>query len=323
MKTINLFLFLIMAFTMPILMTAQNDGASSKSKQQTPFCEDLIQNVRADLQIVANETCTTVRKTFACEDKNSRIPVWITLIVQPEIANCPDAAKIENTDLGGPKSRGKAPDFTVEVIQKKCSNGGITLHAYVPEMDVSEKKRLFDYQWMTDGEVFDTDRTAECVTASKITLKVEKIDNGQTVIKSVTVAPKKQKQKDGQLIGFKKTACFGKCPVYEVSISKNGKATWKGIANVDKMGDFTATVGQSKLDYLMLAFKSAKFVKLENAYPVEGKIADGAGTVTTFNDGEKVKVVTNKGIAPEHLTELESIIEKTISSLAWKRTVLD
>ncbi|MFY0630634.1 MAG: hypothetical protein JXR05_09650 [Flavobacteriaceae bacterium] len=65
-------------------------------------------------------------------------------------------------------------------------------------------------------------------------------------------------------IQLTKKRCFGKCPVYDLFIYKNGAAQYNGIDNVAKKGKIEFDINSEELTSLKRLFKEANFTSLEN-----------------------------------------------------------
>lgn len=65
-------------------------------------------------------------------------------------------------------------------------------------------------------------------------------------------------------IQLTKKRCFGKCPVYELFIYKNGAAQYNGIDNVTKKGKIEFAINDDMLTSLKRWFKEANFTSLNN-----------------------------------------------------------
>lgn len=120
-----------------------------------------------------------------------------------------------------------------------------------------------------------------------------------------------------EVIGFQKTACFGKCPVFQVKISNDGKATWYGKMNVEKLGWYEAQVTQDMIKSIKDKAQSLKYWDMEGEYPQGRKVADLPSTVTFIRKGDMLKQVVNTHQAPESLEEFEDYLEDIINGLRW------
>ncbi len=135
--------------------------------------------------------------------------------------------------------------------------------------------------------------------------------------------PEVEPEKAYQVVGYQKTACFGKCPVYQVKFYSDNTATWFGKMNVDRMGWYEARLeGKVLKDIRDKAFEVGYF-DFYGEYPVKYKVADLPSTKTYIRVGDMEKSITNTHDGPAKLTEFEEYLEGIIERLAWKASARD
>lgn len=290
-------------------------------QQGITYCDEYISETKSVLEKKANTTCRTAKETIPCNDKKTGLPVHVTMVIQPTEKGCPNYVKVATSIAEEPMSRGTSKNrFSVEVIQEPCADKkGVMLNAYIPGFDATEKMKVYDFEWMTDGEVFDRDKQTDCLNKEKVTLKVTEIATGQTVIKSITTAPTNDNSRDYKVFGFEKTPCYGTCPVYKVSINKSGKATYRGIANTERQGDWETTIDGDTMKKLKEAAFKANYFELSRKYPIEGEVADASRTITYFRSGDTEMSVNHTLGGPDSLVKFEEYLEKTIANLKWTK----
>lgn len=121
-----------------------------------------------------------------------------------------------------------------------------------------------------------------------------------------------------QVAGFGKTACFGKCPVFQVKFFSDGKVTWYGQLNVERKGWYESKVDKEKLKEIRDKAHAIKYWDFAAAYPTGYKVADLPSTVTYIRAGDTEKSVVNTHQAPAELEEFEDYLEGIINGLDWK-----
>jgi hypothetical protein len=120
--------------------------------------------------------------------------------------------------------------------------------------------------------------------------------------------------------GFEKTPCFGKCPVYTVQFFSNGKVTWLGRMNVERMGAYEAFVTEGTLKSIRDRAFELNYLDLYNEYPHQGKrVADLPSTITFLRVSDIEKQVVNTHDAPHNLKQFEKYLEEIINGLAWRK----
>ncbi len=122
------------------------------------------------------------------------------------------------------------------------------------------------------------------------------------------------------VITFRTTACFGKCPIYTLTIEGEKKiATFTGEQNTEKIGVYTKSISTKELDEFVAAFDKAGFNALDDEYL--GHITDFPIKTITYTKGGKTKKIRERSGAPEALTNLEKMLhEYANSETGWKKT---
>lgn len=311
MKT-TIFSFILL---LTCLLGYGQDKASVSQKRAAPetYCDDYITEVKASLERLANNACKTVKKTIECTDRKSGLKVHVILVVQPTSDACKPSTTID--EVSEPASRGAAPDFSVEILQEPCSRGGISYTAFIPGYDVMDKKIAFEYSWLADGKPAGKERTIQCVQAKEIMLKVTNKATGQGIKKKIL----QESKASYKMFGFKKTACFGSCPVYEVTIDNSGHAIWNGKSNVKQEGRWEATIEKATLDRIKDQVFKLEYFDMNNHYPIEGQVADAAHTITYVRIGDMEKTIDHVLGGPDNLETFEGILENIIENASWTK----
>lgn len=132
-----------------------------------------------------------------------------------------------------------------------------------------------------------------------------------------TVKPVNTETKDSVQILYSKTHCYGRCPVYKMTINNNGNVIFEGEANVDKIGKYSLQLSPAEMDTLILEFGKAHFFELEDRYYKD--LSDFPTTFITFTQGEKTKKITDYYGAPKRLKVLEAKIEEIVEKDGWTK----
>ena len=121
-------------------------------------------------------------------------------------------------------------------------------------------------------------------------------------------------------IVYQRTACFGKCPIYTLTINGSTKtATFKGEQNTDKIGTFSKSMTDDELTQLVNAFESANFNSLNDDYL--GTITDFPMVLITYSNKGKTKRIRDRSDAPAELHTLEKILnEFSDTTEGWKKS---
>ena len=120
------------------------------------------------------------------------------------------------------------------------------------------------------------------------------------------------------LIEMSKTACFGKCPVYTISIDGKGNAVYTGKQNVDKIGEYKKTFSAEEVNALIDAFEKSNFWDYEDEYTE--KVTDVPTTYISYTRGTKTKKIKDYFGAPDSLKKLENAVEALANAEGWVAT---
>jgi hypothetical protein len=119
-------------------------------------------------------------------------------------------------------------------------------------------------------------------------------------------------------IGLARDMCYGPCPVYSVSLHRDGRAVYVGERFVDLVGDHQASVERTDFDTLALAVAHLRFGNLRRQYAVD---FTDAQTTTTWavRSGRRKTVQDYGGAGPHRLRQVEGLIDDAAAELKWQR----
>ena len=118
------------------------------------------------------------------------------------------------------------------------------------------------------------------------------------------------------LFSQKKTACYGYCPTYELTVFHDGRVVFFGEAHVEPLGRYAARLNELELIYFKQEFEKIRFFELEDQYYQE--VSDRSTTYVYYNDGTREKKIMDYYGAPAGLKGLEKKIEALIGKLEWE-----
>ncbi|MCW3083774.1 MAG: hypothetical protein JWP12_1140 [Bacteroidetes bacterium] len=120
---------------------------------------------------------------------------------------------------------------------------------------------------------------------------------------------------------LQKTACFGKCPVYTLTITgENNTALLKGDMNIDKIGNYKKTISDEELTTLVNAFDKNHFFDLLDEYN-KPQVMDVPSIYITYSIDGKTKKIKDRWQAPNELKDLEKLLEAiALSTDGWEKT---
>lgn len=125
----------------------------------------------------------------------------------------------------------------------------------------------------------------------------------------------------GVLASLRRTACYGWCPSYELTIYEDGRVEYDGRDYVKTKGKVSSKVDAAKLEAVREAFRSAQFFSLGNyKYDPKKDPTDGPSAVLYYAEAGRAKVVDHyggSGRAPASVGTLEDAIDSLLDVEQW------
>jgi hypothetical protein len=125
-------------------------------------------------------------------------------------------------------------------------------------------------------------------------------------------------------ISLQRTACFGACPIYTVSIYPDGLVEFHGERFVQSLGDFSARVDPANFTELANFADRLGFFELEEEYRVRREpdgsvvaVSDLPSRITTLVREDRTKSVLNYFAGPDELERFELLIDELTNSARW------
>jgi len=120
-------------------------------------------------------------------------------------------------------------------------------------------------------------------------------------------------QQEEPFFSMQRTACYGTCPQYTVSVYHHGKITYNGKLFVDKIGCFSSFISDHEVTTIKLVLDEIDFFSLEKEYI--SSMTDIPSVVTEiYLDGKRHKVI-DRLEAPKSLRTCYLVIDSIIESI--------
>lgn len=116
---------------------------------------------------------------------------------------------------------------------------------------------------------------------------------------------------------IERTPCFGRCPIYIITIYKSGYTTYEGENFVDMIGKFETNLEQKKLEQLMTEAKRIKFFEFDPIYDNEN-VTDLPATLVTISTEDNFKTSINRYGGPEELRSFSDFFDSIIKGSNWE-----
>jgi hypothetical protein len=125
-------------------------------------------------------------------------------------------------------------------------------------------------------------------------------------------------------IELERTACYGTCPAYKLTIHGDGRVEYNGKSHVKEIGAREGRIETEKIKALGAVFTKMKFWEIvEDFSPgkCKGRVCTDMSTaITQLNVREVTHRVNHYygcAMAPKSLFDLESLIDKSVNSEQW------
>ena len=130
---------------------------------------------------------------------------------------------------------------------------------------------------------------------------------------------------DGAAITLERTACFGDCPVYRISVSPGGSVSYEGKAHVRQLGPASARIPEERVKSLLSELDRAGYFSFADRYaPAEAAcgryVTDSPSAISSIQLQGRAKRIEHDygcGAAPRALAVLERRIDEVLGSAQW------
>ena len=127
------------------------------------------------------------------------------------------------------------------------------------------------------------------------------------------------------LVSLERSACYGICPVYSLTIHRDGAVEYQGERFVKVKGKATARLSEPSLAELERAVNSAHLEGMATSYE-HANVSDRATVTISFERGGSVSSVRHNlgdGSAPSALADLEKSIDAIVGVEQWTGTAAE
>jgi len=121
------------------------------------------------------------------------------------------------------------------------------------------------------------------------------------------------------LVKLKRDICYGSCPIYSVTICKNGDVIYDGEDYVATKGIAKSHIEQDKVDDLVKTFKKANYQTLKANY-LNATITDQPTYyLSIMIDNQRKDISHNVGdpTTPKVVSDLEDLIDSITDTNRW------
>lgn len=120
-------------------------------------------------------------------------------------------------------------------------------------------------------------------------------------------------------ITLSRSACFGFCPVYRVTITDDGEVTYVGERFVNVTGERRATIPRADVERLLRRFDEVGFEQLRDSY--RAAVTDLPTYTVTLERNGRTKTVSDYGGVsagmPRAVRDLQDEIDRVANTGQW------
>ena len=115
---------------------------------------------------------------------------------------------------------------------------------------------------------------------------------------------------------IQRTACFGTCPIFVLTVNHKGIVDYKGERFVQYIGHYRKHLEPAKFKFIVEKMQNSKFNEMNDNYDNEG-ISDLPSVIITYTSGGKTKTVLCRYDCPKEFSTLLQDIESTIGDSGY------
>ena len=122
-------------------------------------------------------------------------------------------------------------------------------------------------------------------------------------------------QADSLFASLERTACYGKCPTYKISVFQSGYVLYEGKNFTDNIGEFYSQVDEGVIEKIKTMADEINFFSLDSLYDPE--VTDLPKAITSVNKDGNTKTITRRLIGPDKLKRYEEDFDALFSDTKW------
>lgn len=117
-----------------------------------------------------------------------------------------------------------------------------------------------------------------------------------------TIKMEKEQSKASPTIVYSKGPCFGKCPIFTMTVYNTGLIKFQGRKYTEMNGKYERHLDKATYVALIKDFRDKRFWRFDDSYGMD--LVDAATVTISFSDNDKTKTVKGKAGFPDKLKEL-------------------
>lgn len=120
-----------------------------------------------------------------------------------------------------------------------------------------------------------------------------------------------------QEIVMSKSPCYGRCPVFRLTIYDGGIASFDGERYTERIGQWVKKLDKEQYEDILSDFRKANLWQFNNVY--RGEYYDAPTVSITYHEEGDVKTILGKDGRPYQVLELEAMLDDLARSSGWEQ----
>jgi len=115
---------------------------------------------------------------------------------------------------------------------------------------------------------------------------------------------------------IQRTPCFGRCPIYTLTVFEDGRVEYFGKKFAAREGRFEGEAPPESIKNLMKFADEIGYFDMDDVYDEEG-ITDLPSTITSLRGENGLKIVVHRFEGPEELRRFEKYFDSLFEEVNW------
>lgn len=119
------------------------------------------------------------------------------------------------------------------------------------------------------------------------------------------------------LATINRTACYGRCPMYQAIFMDNGEVKYIGKRFVDNVGTYKTLLSEEEIKEIEKRITDINYYQFDSIYPT--LVTDFPSCITEVNLNGKYKRVLDRQNPPRELREYELFLDGLLENRDWEK----
>lgn len=122
-------------------------------------------------------------------------------------------------------------------------------------------------------------------------------------------------------IKMERTACFGKCPWYIIEIFEDGRVTYEGIKDCDRIGYYEGYIDQGDAREMINRFEDRKIKNAQDEYFANIMDVPYLNYTFSLDKNHRSKQIKHANFGPKWLLDLGLEVDDVVKEVLWQSAI--